>query len=468
MMAGLLLGLLTAAGLPDDAVIALIMVDRFADGAPNRPDVVAPSSPQALRLFQGGDLPGLRARLGYLHDLGVTHLWLTPLHQQIVGPPVDETAPYHGYWPQTLDAVDPHFGSLADLQGLVDDAAALHMGVILDVVTNHLGYGANDPLHLVRAHCGDDDVSSCLFGLPDLQTEDERVRAIVVDKTLWWARQAPLAGFRIDAFKHVDRATSTALRAAVPPGFFTLAEEWGASPGDAVVDEILSSGAADAVFDFGFAGLARDFVQGRMRSAAFVHHLVKRDADAAPRAPMLPFLDNHDLATWTGSVGAQRSPIGAALLLTNRGIPVVTWGTELLREGGATDPENRSFMPWDRAEQQQHDPSSSFHFWRRLIHLRTSSIAARRGTLSIRGHDVDDSAPHFTVYERRHEQQRVVTALALDRPLHHIEPLARAAHLVDVIAWHGRAQREGEQLVIDVDKDGAVVVVLQDPSPGGP
>ncbi|MDP2341769.1 MAG: alpha-amylase family glycosyl hydrolase [Deltaproteobacteria bacterium] len=443
----------TPSALPDDAVIALIMVDRFADGAPNGPDVVQ----GGLRRFQGGDLTGVRVKLPYLQALGVTHLWLTPLHQQVAD--VEGTAPYHGYWPQQLDAVDPHFGSLADLQALVRDAATMQIGVVLDVVTNHFGYGASDPLQLVRKQCGDDETTSCLFGLPDLATEEERIQAVVVDKTLWWVRQAPIAGFRIDAFKHVDRQTSSAIRQgarALRPGFFTLAEQWGTGPGDAVVDDIISSGAADAVFDFGLMGLARDFVKGRMRSAAFAHHLVERDAVAAGGPPMLPFLDNHDTETWTHAVGSSRSPIGAALLLTNRGVPVVTWGTELQREGGPQDPENRTFMPWERASS-----SSSLTFWSRLIQLRRSSPATRAGALRIRALDVAD-APRFVVYDRQHGRQRVVVAVALDRALRHLEPLARDTQIDDVIAWHGSAARKDGSLVIDVEKDGAVVVVLRE------
>jgi hypothetical protein len=58
-------------------VLYLIMTDRFADGNPNNNqpgyDRAAP------RGWHGGDLEGIRQHLDYLHDLGVTTLWTTPV-----------------------------------------------------------------------------------------------------------------------------------------------------------------------------------------------------------------------------------------------------------------------------------------------------------------------------------------------------------------------------------------------------
>ena len=76
-----------------------------------------------------GDLSGLRARLGYLADLGVDAIWLTPFYPS---PLADG-----GYDVSDYCAVDPRLGTMADFDGLVKDAAGHQVRVIVDLVPNH-------------------------------------------------------------------------------------------------------------------------------------------------------------------------------------------------------------------------------------------------------------------------------------------------------------------------------------------
>jgi glycosidase len=117
-----------------DQVIYQVLIDRFADGdAGNnfRVDLTTPGH------WHGGDWKGLEDHLDYLQDLGVTTLWISPVVKN-----VDSDAGfdgYHGYWTQSLDEVNPHFGDLAALRSMVRAAHDRKMLVILDIVTNHLG-----------------------------------------------------------------------------------------------------------------------------------------------------------------------------------------------------------------------------------------------------------------------------------------------------------------------------------------
>lgn len=466
MLPALLFSLLaTTTPIDDSAVIELVMVDRFADGSANADDVV----PAHLRRFQGGDLKGLERRLPWLKDLGVSHVWLTPLHRQVprlVGVGDAATAPYHGYWPEDFTAIDPHFGTLDDLHGLANAAATDGIGLIVDVVVNHTGYGARDPRHLVRGTCGDGDVQACLFGLPDLKTEDPRVRAAVVDDVVWWLGQAPFAGVRLDAFKHIDGDTARAITGAAHqarPGTLVIAERWGATIGDDAVIADVASGATDAAFDFALMGLARDFVTGRLRGLALGHHLEKRAVAAIGSPLMLTFLDNHDTETWTWAAGVDRAPLGAPLLLLTPGIPVLTWGVELARPGGPKDPENRTMMPWDVADAADDDSTHALHWWRRLVALRRSSPAAQHGTLSTTAASASATFP-WIVFERRTDRERLVTAIAVGRPLVHCEPTRSDEIVVDEVRWPpGRAavSHRAGATCLQVPADGAVVLRLQ-------
>ncbi|WP_225830205.1 alpha-amylase family glycosyl hydrolase [Streptomyces sp. NK08204] len=76
-----------------------------------------------------GDLAGLRTRLPYLRDLGVDALWITPFYSS---PMVDG-----GFDVADHRTIDPLFGDLTDAEALIDDAHALGLRVIVDLVPNH-------------------------------------------------------------------------------------------------------------------------------------------------------------------------------------------------------------------------------------------------------------------------------------------------------------------------------------------
>ena len=117
-----------------DEVIYQVLVDRFENGDVGNDFLV---NNDDLARYQGGDWQGLIDRMGYLQDLGVTTLWISPVVRNVeTDANVDG---YHGYWAQDWSAVNPHFGTLATLQELVREAHRRDMKVIIDIVTNHVG-----------------------------------------------------------------------------------------------------------------------------------------------------------------------------------------------------------------------------------------------------------------------------------------------------------------------------------------
>jgi len=78
-----------------------------------------------------GDLPGVRGRLDYLSELGVTYLHLMPLLASRDGE--DDG----GYAVVDYGAVDPRLGTMADLEGLAGDLHERRMALCVDLVLNH-------------------------------------------------------------------------------------------------------------------------------------------------------------------------------------------------------------------------------------------------------------------------------------------------------------------------------------------
>ena len=76
-----------------------------------------------------GDLPGITAKLPYLERLGIDAIWLSPFYRS---PQADA-----GYDVADYRAVDPLFGTLDDFDRMLEQAHALGMKVIVDLVPNH-------------------------------------------------------------------------------------------------------------------------------------------------------------------------------------------------------------------------------------------------------------------------------------------------------------------------------------------
>ncbi len=77
-----------------------------------------------------GDIAGLRARLGYIADLGVDAVWINPWYRS----PMKDA----GYDVSDFRAIDPQFGTLAEAEAMIAEAHGLGLRVLLDLVPNHL------------------------------------------------------------------------------------------------------------------------------------------------------------------------------------------------------------------------------------------------------------------------------------------------------------------------------------------
>ncbi|MFF0214856.1 pullulanase-type alpha-1,6-glucosidase [Streptomyces vinaceus] len=123
-----------------------VLPDRFANGDPRNDTgglaggrLETGLDPTDKGFYQGGDLKGLTDRLDYIKGLGTTAIWMAPIfkNQPVQGKGADVSAGYHGYWITDFTQVDPHFGTNADLERLIDKAHAKGMKVFFDVITNH-------------------------------------------------------------------------------------------------------------------------------------------------------------------------------------------------------------------------------------------------------------------------------------------------------------------------------------------
>jgi alpha-amylase len=327
------------------------MTDRFRNGDPSNDQDSVPGKPD---WWQGGDLQGVIDELDYIKGLGFTAIWITPVTAQTTGG-------YHGYWTADFYAVDPHLGDLATLRRLVATAHQKGLKVVLDVVLNHVGYGhpwLRDGAHDGWFHepCGisyssQRSIEQCwLAGLPDLNTEDPRVRAYLTDWSLWLIRETAVDGFRLDTARHLPKDFLREWSSAVKrefPRFWIIGEVF--SSDYRYQADYLQSG-LDAVTDFQTydgirMGLARN---GDLSRLSWTPPLA---ASWLPRPDArLTFIDNHDVPRFIGPSDPDPDTVARleqaiVYLFTMPGTPALYYGTEVGLSGGQ-DPSNRKPMPW--------------------------------------------------------------------------------------------------------------------------
>lgn len=436
--------------------IYLVTPDRFANGDPGN-DSVAGMREAADRGNpdgrHGGDLVGMRAHLGYVASLGFTRLWPTPVLEN------DQPGfSYHGYAITDLYRVDPRMGSNEDYRALAREARAHGIGLVKDVVLNHIGSqhwwmrdlpsrdwinngGRFSPTNHRRTTIQDPyaapgDRAGFTDGwfveaMPDLNQRQPQLARYLIQNTLWWIESAGLAGIREDTFGYADADFLSAWAKAVMdeyPDFDMVGEEW--SPNPAIVAH-WQRGKANAnghephmtsMMDFPLHIALRDAL---LRPDTWesgwtpLYEALANDFLYPDPQALVLFAENHDttrlLAHVDGDLGLWK--LGMAYIATMRGIPQFYYGSEVLLRGPSErrDGELRADMPGGWAG----DAASAFsgeglearqreaqEFVRRLFNWRKGATPVHAGSL-VHYAPVDD----VYVYVRAHAGRRVLVAL---------------------------------------------------------
>ena len=218
-----------------------IITDRFYDGNTNNDNAEGTYNPGDPMGVHGGDFAGLEQKLDYIKALGATAIWISPIVLNTEGQ-------YHGYSAWNYYALAPHWGSITDLQNVVQAAHARGLKVIDDIVVNHAGdlvtgsgpgwpafnYPAGYDLSYVDAgktypapfnlsaanpsltnlwhnygyidnYGNTQDVTlGWLDGLNDLKTETPYVQTNMIAIYEYWINQIGLDAFRVDTVLEVD------------------------------------------------------------------------------------------------------------------------------------------------------------------------------------------------------------------------------------------------------------------------
>lgn len=449
-----------------DAILYFVFVDRFLDGDPANNGAPTPGVQQPAD-YRGGDWAGVSQKIDedYFTNLGVNVLWLSVpadntelAGQGSSGDPHDYSA-YHGYWPENLDQPEERFGTMADLQTVVEKAHQKNIKVIVDYAMNHVHSSA--PVY--QAHpdwfwpLSDSQVQNCLCGapgcdwdgpngkrcwftsyLPDFNFQNPAARTYSVDNALWWIQQTGIDGFRLDAVKHIETQWLLDLRARVtaeiepskPQHFYMVGETFTGNR-TLIAQYVNPETMLDGQFDFPLRASIVSSVLMRQGSMQDLSNEMGFSEAAFAGGTMSTFLGNHDVprsihfaedqplwddawaggkeSSWSNTPGLpsgtsafQRLANAFTVLYTLRGVPLIYYGDEIGLPG-AGDPDNRRPMQWSGYSQGQ---DLLLDHVRKLGAIRQSHPALRRGNRQTLWVTADTLA-----YSMTHESEVVYVAI---------------------------------------------------------
>ena len=336
-----------------------------------------------------GDLNGVRSKLDYLQELGITGIWLMPIHPSTT---------YHKYNVSDYYTIDPQYGTMEDFDALLAECQRRDIHLILDLVVNHTGYDhpwfqaaaeylktlpdGQEPDPAVckyvdyytfsrnsgsgmRVLNGTQWYYEAMFShdMPDLNLGNEAVREEIKAIMKFWLDKG-VSGFRLDAAKEFYSG-STAKNVEVlswlqntatqlNPECYLVAEVW---ENFSTITDYYESGIT-SIFNFAFGDVGGKIVSvlkgagNPTTVGSYATALEKADKAYAGNNPKYidaPFLSNHDVGRIAGfcNRNEQKTKLAGAMNLLMSGSTFIYYGEEIGMVGAGNDPSKRAPMFWN-------------------------------------------------------------------------------------------------------------------------
>jgi alpha-amylase len=374
-----------------------------------------------------GDLNGITQNLDYLANLGVTALWLMP---------INPSPSYHGYSVTDYYDIESDYGTLEDLQNLVDAAKAQDIKIVLDLVINHTSdqhpwfisaqSSLSSPYRDYYIWTNETAFESFVGGMKDLNFNNPAV-VQEVKNIMDFYMEMGVHGFRLDAAKHLLEGINAPLDNALLILEFNNYMEQN-YPDSIIISEVFDLNyqlfadyyiGSDSVFNFDVANQIWQKVgvgSSRYLLAKNIKKTYTAFREINPNFVDSPFIGNHDLdriASMSGfSTYDTRAKIelAARIALTLPGSPFIYYGDEIGMKGyryeGANIPgygvvydeyRRQPFLWGDNEKQttwlpsdgsntatvslsdQQQDTDSLFNAYKEIIAIRKNNPALMYG-----------------------------------------------------------------------------------------
>ncbi len=365
--------------------------------------------------FYGGDISGVRQKLDYLEDLGITVIYFNPLFQ---------AKSNHKYDAVDYMKLDPHFGTAEEFKEFVKEAHEHGIHIIIDCAFNHTGEtfrafqdalekGPDSPYwhwyeikkwplpDPIPAGFNPSDYYECWWGvgeMPDLNWDltlpnpaENSIKNIddadpnwdvvnyVLDVAEYWIKDMDCDGFRLDVPNEVPFWFWELFRnkvKSIKPDAYLVGEIWGNAT------DWVNSNYFDAVMNYAFfKDPVMRFFAMRSCSAKTFDRDIKQGLLAYPTQAvqcMMNLIDSHDTFRYLESIKGDTDKLKLTMLfsLTYVGAPHIWYGDEIGMMG-AHDPDCRRPMNWKYTEDKE--KVALRDWYKKLIQIRNDFSCLRTG-----------------------------------------------------------------------------------------
>ena len=452
-------------GFSSKDVIYLITPDRYANGNPKN-DSVSDLTEKANRKNKdarhGGDLKGIIDHLDYISDMGFTQIWLNPVLENN-----QPTYSYHGYSTTDYYNIDARFGSNQLYKELSAKAKKKGIGIIMDLILNHIGSGhwwmndlpskdwinfegkfiqtnhiheaVHDP-HLTQSQKDLFTDGWFVETMPDLNQDNEFLSNYLIQASIWWIEFADLSGYRIDTYPYVDKNFLSQWSKRISeeyPNFNYVGEEWTSNvamvsywqKGSKTYDDYESF--IPSMMDFPLQSALNKAIQSEERwdsGIRNIYRVLSNDFQYGDPYNLVVFAGNHDMIRIYSELNENMDLYKMAMtfISTVRGIPQIYYGTEIamtstedhgqLRKdfpGGWPDDKVNAFIDTGLKSNQL----EAKRFLKKLLNWRKNNAAIIKGNMI--HYPVRDGV---YVYFREYKNDLVMVAMNNNEKKMRIDP----------------------------------------------
>src|SRR5690242_8377334 len=350
---------------------------------------------------QQGNFNAITARLDELKDLGVTILWLMPIHP--IGQEKKKGTIGSPYAVRDYYAINPDYGTADDLKRLIREAHARGLKVIIDIVANHTSWDSvlmKHPEFYKRDAKGNITYPHDWYDIAALNYENRELRRYMTDMLKYWLREFELDGFRCDVAGEVPTDFWENARREleqIKPDIVMLAEAHKPE---------LQVNAFDLDYSWPLHTALTNALQGRGRASDLRDEWEKEVKEWPKGALHMRFSDNHDERRAIARFGEPAALAASAFVFTLDGVPMIYNGMEVgdTTESGAPALFEKLPIFWEFGERRPEFRK----FYKEMMARRRASVALRRGSLEW---VANSDGSRIVSFVRRAEREEVLVAI---------------------------------------------------------